>query len=198
MRAADMTAGTFAAWQPRYAKYGIATFPVRIVGKDKKPAMSHYDRVGLRGSAQLALKFFEAGSFACMCGRRNRLVIVDMDDTDEKIVDEGERLFGRSPILWRTGGGKFAMPFRHNGEDRRIRPIPGLPIDVLGGGMVVLPPSSGVRRPYELIRGSLADLDHLPIARMPDDIGRKFIERRDPQQRIARGRRRGSSAWRGR
>jgi Primase C terminal 1 (PriCT-1) len=57
------------------------------------------------------------------------------------------------------------MPFRHNGETRRIRPIAKLPIDVLGGGFAVAPPSMGSTGRYEFLQGSLADLDLLPVAR---------------------------------
>ena len=180
-----MTGALFAQWQPRYARHGVATFPVKIVGDDKKPATSGYMKTGLRGSGQLAIKFADAQSFGFMCGRRNRLTVVDMDDTDSAIVKEGERLFGRSPLLWRTGGGKFAMPFRHNGETRRIRPIPSLSIDLLGGGFCVAPPSVGARRPYEIIRGTLADLERLPIARIPEEVAWAT----DRSERIAKGRR---------
>jgi hypothetical protein len=180
-------AGIFARWQPRYAKHGVATFPVQIVDGDKKPAISGYVKTGLRGSGQLAIKFADAQSFGFMCGDRNRVMVVDMDDRDPAIVKEGERLFGASPLLWRTGGGKFAMAFRHNGEPRRIRPIPSVPIDLLGGGFTVAPPSVGVTRPYEIIRGTLADLDRLPTARIPVEVARKLSSQ--AADRIPDGRR---------
>ncbi len=182
--------GIFAEWQPRYAQHGVATFPVQIIGNDKRPCTKGYLKTGLRGSAQLAAKFADAKSFGFACGSYNRLMVVDMDDTDPAIIGEGERLFGCSPLLWRTGGGKFAMPFRHNGEDRRIRPIPSLPIDLLGeGGFTVAPPSAGAIRPYEIIRGTLADLDRLPIARIPDEIWRKLVSPPVDRERIPYGRR---------
>jgi hypothetical protein len=93
--------------------------------------------------------------------------VIDMDETDPKILEEGERLFGPSPLVWQTGGGKFASAYRFNGEGRQIRPIPGLPIDILGGGVVVAPPSKGAKRGYEIIRGSLDDLRRLPTAQIP-------------------------------
>jgi Primase C terminal 1 (PriCT-1) len=180
--------GIFADWQPKYAKFGVATFPVEITADNKKPSISGYLKTGIRGSAQLALKFAEAQSFGFACGSRNRLTIVDMDDTDPAIIDEGERLFGCSPLLWRTGGGKFAMPFRYNGEGRRIRPLRSIPIDLLGGGFAVAPPSVGAIRGYEIIRGTLADLDRLPVARIPDEIGR-LLGTRGPAERIPEGKR---------
>jgi hypothetical protein len=164
--------GIFAEWQPRYAQRGVATFPVQFIGNDKKPATKGYLKTGLRGSAQLAAKFADVKSFGFACGPYNRLIVVDMDSTEPTIIREGERLFGKSPLLWRTGGGKFAMPFRHNGEGRRIRPIKSLPIDLLGGGFVVAPPSVGATRVYEIIKGTLADLDRLPVARIPDEIAK--------------------------
>ena len=160
----------FAEFQPLYAARGVATFPVTVANDNKVPSIRGYMKTGLRGSAQLAMKFGDADSFGFVCGKYNRITVVDMDSTDPAIVGEGERLFGTSPLLWRTGGGKYAMAFRHNCEGRRIRCIPSLPIDLLGGGFVVAPGSAGIKQRYELIRGSLADVDHLPVARIPSEI----------------------------
>ena len=157
---------TFAAWQPQYAKHGIATFPVDITPDCKKPSISHWQKVGLKGSAQLVLKFAASEAIGLTCGRRNRLTIVDVDSSDERVLDEAQRIYGSGRVIWRTGSGNFAIPYRYNGEARHIRPVPGLPIDVLGGGFAVLPPSMGARgRRYEIVQGSLADLEQLPSAR---------------------------------
>src|SRR3979490_1216706 len=101
--------GTFAEWQPVYARHGVATFPVEVTAENKKPSTGGYLKTGLRGSTQLAAKFGEAKSFGFACGAHNRVTVVDMDDTDPAIVKEGGRLFGRWPLLWRPGGGQFAM-----------------------------------------------------------------------------------------
>jgi hypothetical protein len=124
----------------------------------------------LPGSAQLAAEFADHDAFGFLCGPRSKVTVVDMDDTDSAILQEGERLFGPSPLLWQTGGGKFAAAYRFNGERRRIRPLPGIPVDLLGGGFVVAPPSMGAKRQYEIIRGSLEDLDRLPVANIPSEI----------------------------
>ena len=129
----DSPEGTFADWQPQYAARGIATFPVEITPGRKKPAISHWQKVGLRGSSRLATKFAGANAFGFQCGKHSRITVVDIDRRDEHVVGEAVKLFGESPILWRTGGGKFAMPFRWNGDARQIRPIASLPIDILGG-----------------------------------------------------------------
>ena len=176
--------GVFATWQPRYAKSGVPTFPV----VKKKPATKGYLRTGLQGSAQLALKFPDAEAFGFACGPRSRLTIVDVDSPDDAIMREAERLFGSSPVIWRTGSGNAAIAFRHNREERRVRPIPGLPIDVLGGGYAVAPPSMGARRAYEFIRGGLADFDRLPIARIPLEVANSDTPQRTAA-RIPKGRR---------
>ena len=46
--------GIFAKFQPRYAEQNVITFPV---SPDKKPAIKHWQKVGLEGSAKLAEKF---------------------------------------------------------------------------------------------------------------------------------------------
>jgi hypothetical protein len=152
--------GLFADWQPRYAAHRVATFPVR----DKRPCIRGWQKVGLPGSAQLAMKFADANAFGFQCGARSRITLIDIDSPNEGVVGEAIKLFGESPIIWRTGSGNYAMPFRHNGETRRIRPVPGLPIDVLGGGYAVAPPSMGAKGHYEFLRGTLAELDRLPAA----------------------------------
>jgi len=153
--------GVFAEWQPRYAKHRVATFPV----ENKRPCIRNWQKVGLNGSSQLAMKFADADAFGFQCGKPNRITLIDIDSRDERIVGEAIKLFGESPILWRTGSGNHAMAFRHNGEPRRIRAMPGLPIDVLGGGFAVAPPSMGSTGRYEFLQGGLADLDRLPVAR---------------------------------
>jgi len=153
--------GSFAEWQPRYAKHGVATFPV----ENKVPSVRNWQRMGLRASSQLALRFTEADAFGFQCGKFNRITLIDIDSRDEGIVREAIKLFGESPILWRTGSGNHAMPFRYNGEARKVRAVPELNIDVLGGGLAVAPPSMGSTGRYEFLKGGLPDLDRLPVAR---------------------------------
>ena len=153
--------GVFPQWQPLYAEQGVVTFPV----KDKKPCIKGWKKVGSRGSEQLAHKFPEADAFAFQCGATNGITVVDIDDSDEAVLEEAVSFFGRSPVIWRTGSGNYAMPFRCNGERRQIRPIPALPIDLLGGGYVIAPPSAGSRNRYEFIEGNLDDFANLPTAK---------------------------------
>jgi hypothetical protein len=186
--------GAFAIWQPQYAAHRVVTFPVDI-GR-KKPAVSNFMEMGPKASLQLAMKFPGAASFGFVSGKKNRLTIVDIDSTDEAVLRESERLFGSSPVIWRTGSGHFAAAYRYHGERRLIRAFgkSGPPIDLLGEkGFVVAPGSAGARRPYEFIRGGLADFDRLPHARIPKEIANTNTplsrDRTSPSERIPEGQR---------
>lgn len=155
-------AGIFAQWQPRYAEAGIATFPV----KEKRPAVSNYLKMGLRASQQMALKFpaLDALGFAC---KNNNITIVDVDSPDERLLRDAIDEYGPTPIIVRSGSGNFQAWYRRNGEGRKIRPDAKRPIDILGGGFVVAPPSQGSKGPYSFISGSLDDLRTLRPMRRP-------------------------------
>jgi hypothetical protein len=167
--------GVFPIWQPRYAAHGIATFPVRIVAKDdgkfdKMPATRGYLRTGVRGSAQLALKFPRADALGIVCGQPNKLVVLDVDTTDDRVLADAQSRHGPTPLIVRTASRKFHGYYKHNGERRWIRPYPGQPIDILGGGFVVAPPSRAGNGQYEIIQGTLDDLDRLPVMRGLDNL----------------------------
>lgn len=166
-----MSAGIFAAMQPEYARHGIATFPVWIEGKDKRPAVVGYAQIGLRGSEQLTMKFGNADALGFMAGVRSKITVLDVDTSDEDVLRDATRRHGEPKIIVRSGSGNFQCWYRYAGEPRKIRPSPKLPIDILGAGYVVAPPSRGSRQPYELIRGGLEDLDNLPPLRNVDDLG---------------------------
>lgn len=153
--------GVFAEYQPLYASHNIPTFPVQIAPGRKKPATMGYDRVGIPGSRQLALKFTEIDAFAFMAGRRTRLSIVDVDSTDESLLRDSLRRYGETRIITRTSSGGWHLWYQHNGESREIRPEAQVPVDLLGGGVVIAPPSMGALGPYQFERGGLKDLDSL-------------------------------------
>ena len=154
--------GTFRRWQGRYAEHRIATFPVR---HDKRPLIRNYQRIGLNASGQLAARFADEAAFAFMCGQQSGIVIIDIDTDDEQALRDALQVFGWSPMFWRTGSGHFAIAYRWNGETRRIRPLPDLPIDILGGGGFVIAPPSLTKGVYRFLRGGLDDLGRLPYAR---------------------------------
>lgn len=156
--------GLFAQWQPRYAAHGVATFPLVIEGKEKRPAVKHYQRIGLKGSEQLAMKFEGVDAFAFMAGKRSRISVVDIDaPDDEDLLRDVLHRYGDTPLITRTGSGGFHCYYRHNGEGRKVRPDPTEPVDMLGGGVLAAPPSMGGSAPYQFIRGNLDDFDRLPV-----------------------------------
>jgi hypothetical protein len=155
-------AGLFATAQPKYAALNIATFPFDASEETKRgPMVSHYNRMGLQASRQMALRFPDAPGLAAMAGARNRFTIVDIDDrgaAGERLLADVQRQFGDSKVVVRTGSGGFHAYYRHAGEARKIRPDPRKAIDLIGGGPIVLPPTRGFRGNYEIIQGRLDDL----------------------------------------
>ena len=152
--------GAFVALQRAYAAHRIATYPLT---QEKTPAISGYDRVGIAGSHQLAMKFPEATAAGFVAGRRNRLTVIDIDSTDERLAQEIQARFGTTPFQVRTPSGGCHLYYRHQGEDRRIRPLPD--VDILGAGNVVAALSAVPKGRYQLERGSLDDLANLPPMR---------------------------------
>ena len=76
--------------------------------------------------------------------------------------------YGDTPVIVRSGSNHFQAWYRNGGEARKIRPDKSKPIDILGGGYVVAPPSQGAKGAYQFLRGSLDDLPSLPRLLMPE------------------------------
>ena len=155
--------GIFGEWQPQYAEAGLVTFPVDITRK--APAVGNYLKAGLRASDEWAAKFPDANALGIVCGRRNRVTVLDIDEPCENLLADALARFGPSPLIARTASGKFHAYYRHNGEKRKIRGvIEGRSVDLLGaGGMAIAPPSSGENGCYKFIQGSLADFGNLSV-----------------------------------
>jgi hypothetical protein len=100
-----------------------------------------------------------------MVGKRSKITVLDIDDKGERTLAAALDRHGSTPILVRSGSGNHQAWYRHNGEHRLIRPWRGLPIDLLGAGFVVAPPSISTKGQYEFIQGSLDDLERLPVLR---------------------------------
>jgi hypothetical protein len=163
--AAERTMGTFGEWQERYAELGIPTFPVSITAGNKVPAVRNYGRIGLNASHELVCRFSSAESFGFILGHRSRITVLDVDTPDERILSNALARFGPTPLVVRSGSGHFQAWYRNNGEGRHIRAFAGLPIDLLGKGVLVAPPSKGANRHYEIVRGSLEAVRDLPPLR---------------------------------
>lgn len=154
--------GVFQRWQPIYAEHRIATFPC---APTKAPAVRNYAHFGVPGSKKLVSRFGSHNAFGFMCGKRSRITPLDIDCKDERVLADALSRHGKTPIIAQSGNGNFQAWYRYNGERRQIRPWPGLPIDILGGGFVVAPPSEGEKGRYQFIQGSLEDLDQLSVLR---------------------------------
>jgi hypothetical protein len=164
----------FDTWQPRYAALGVATFPVRFVvrdGKlDKVPAVRHYMKLGLRASTELTRKFAHADGIGLALGNRSGLAVVDVDTKNENVVADVLAFYGPSPLVARTPSGGHHVYYRHDGRQRRRIRDPywrerEAPVDVLGNGFVVAPPSRSPRGTYAFEQGGLDDLQRLPVLR---------------------------------
>jgi len=109
------------------------------------------------------MKFPDATAAGFVAGRRNGITVIDIDSTDDGLVQDVQERFGRTPLQVRTPSGGRHLYFRHGGETRAIRAIPD--VDILGAGNVVAALSVVPKGRYSLERGSLVDLDRLPTLR---------------------------------
>jgi hypothetical protein len=155
--------GLFAEWQPQYAAVNVPSFPV----KEKRPCVRGYLKVGMPASRELALKFGDADALGISLNR-SKITVLDVDTPDERVLADAMAVYGSSPFIVRSGSGNWQAWYRNNGEGRRIRPDPRKPIDILGAGYVVAPPSTVAKGKYSLVQGSLDDLPNLPVMRSPD------------------------------
>jgi hypothetical protein len=154
--------GNFARWQPVYAGLGIVTIPC---SPNKKPLVKNPTRLGHPASNAMSKRFSDAPALGFYAGCRNKVTVLDVDTTDERVLRDAMDRHGVSPLIVRTASGKFHGYYRNNGERRKIRPWAEqqLPIDVLGAGLCIVPPSIASKGRYEIIEGRLEDLERLPI-----------------------------------
>ena len=181
----------FAEWQPVYAERGISLIPC---GPNKAPLVKNPQKFGRKASKEIASKFSEARAFGYYCGRRNGITVLDVDTTDESVLSDALNRHGQTPIVVRTGSGKFHALYRFNNEKRAIRAWDGLPIDLLGSGLAIAPPSHVTKGDYQIIHGHLDDLDRLPIMRELED--RLYVGRASGPRPQKQGEGRNDDLWR--
>jgi hypothetical protein len=126
------------------------------------------------------------------CGERSGVTVLDVDSRDDRLLADAFAEYGPTPVVVRSGSGNFQGWYRHNGEGRKIRPDKTRPIDILGSGYVVAPPSRTPRGDYELISGSLDDLRALPALRLQ----KTFVERRQAERGLIERGERNNALWR--
>jgi hypothetical protein len=180
----------FSEYQAVYAERGIATIPC---GLAKQPLVSRPQKFGRKASAEIVPKFSDAPAIGYYAGRRNGITVLDVDTTDESVLADALDRHGDTPIIIRSASGKFHAPYRHNGEARKIRPWDGLPIDLLGAGLCIAPPSVVAKGAYEIIEGQLDDLDRLPIMRGLDE--QLYADSVGPRPQMRQGDGRNRHLW---
>lgn len=186
-----MDGGLFQQWQPIYAEAGVATFPVR----DKKPAVKHWLKAGMKASAEFGRKgsFANDDAFGFAC-RRSKITVFDYDAPDERGFRDCLDEIGPTPLIVRTASGNFHAYFANNGERRLVRPDKTRPFDILGDGFAVAPPSRTAKGASEIICGSLQDLANLPTMKLPTIEAAEDVEGAPPlapQPTLAKGSREG-------
>ena len=122
--------------------------------------VKHPETFGRPAAMALAAKpRFAGANLGFMCGSHNRLTVVDVDSPTDAELQHALETYGDSPIIVSTPSGGRHVYYAHNDEPRRVRLDERHPIDMLGGGLCVAPPST---RPsgasYAWLRGGLADI----------------------------------------
>lgn len=149
-----------------YAAAGLSVFPVDT--PRKRPAVRGWQKA----TPQLARKWASvdklsaAEGIGVVMGKPNGLTEVDVDVEGEAWLKAAVERFGQTPIIIRTASGKHKLWYRHSGERRIIR-LEGQPIDILGKGFTIAPPSwhEDFSTSYSFQTGSLTDLVRLPTLR---------------------------------
>ena len=159
-------------FQPRYAEQNVITFPVRT---DKKPAIKHWQNLGLKAQRKLAQKFSDADTFGFPLGPRSGVTILDVDSKDESVLHEAQSRYGESPYGCRDGRRlSRLLPLRRRAPAYQAVGA-CVPIDVLGKGYAVGAPSIAAKGQYKIIHGTLDDLKSLPPLHVMLDELRKPI-----------------------
>jgi hypothetical protein len=155
----------FADAAPAWAAAGIVPLPITPDGK--KTMVKQPERFGLPAAMALTTKpRFAGANLGFICGAHNRLTVVDIDSPKDSELSYALDVFGSTPIIVQTPSGGRHLYYRHDGEQRDIRPDASHPIDILGAGLAVAPPSV---RPsgsgYAFLQGDVNIIPNLPKIR---------------------------------
>ena len=147
-----------------YADRGLGAFPVDT--RHKRPSVKGWQTATPLQARKWA-KSARLGSvdgLGIVMGKQSWVTEIDVDAVGEAWLAAAVQRFGETPISIITASGKNKLWYRHNGEGRMIRPFEGLPIDVLGAGFTIAPPSwrEDLGASYEFCTGSLSDIANLP------------------------------------
>ena len=163
--------GIYAQHAAEYADAGVPVFPVNT--REKKPAVKGWQKTTPRRSRAWAHgRLGSSDGLGIVMGKPSGITEIDVDAVGEAWIGAAVERFGETPIIIRTASGKAKLWYRHNGEGRRIRPFQGQPLDILGDGFTVAPPSwrEDLAASYAFRTGGLADLANLPTI-PPEALG---------------------------
>lgn len=176
-----------------YAASGLPAFPVDT--RSKRPAVTRWQRTTPSQSLRWARRegLASKDGVGILMGPSSGITEIDIDAVGDAWIGMAIERFGGTPIVIRTASGKGKLWYRHNGERRVIRPFLGLPIDVLGGGFTIAPPSyrEDLAASYTFLAGGIAEVANLPAIRA-DTLAEGFS--RAPEA-VLRGER-NDSLWR--
>jgi hypothetical protein len=185
-----------------YFEHGVLPLPVS--GTSKRPAVRGWNRAKPDAARRWMTRFADAPAIGLVLGARagvrTPLTVLDIDTTDEREVSRAMDRHGRTPLVARTRSGGFQAWYRHGGEGRRIRPWgKTLPIDLLGGGFAIVPPS--LDEAYRFVAGDLDDLEDLPPLRgleglLPSPAPEAATDTSDTDEALIRRGRRATEVWR--
>ncbi|WP_353428919.1 bifunctional DNA primase/polymerase [Paracoccus denitrificans] len=155
--------GIYSQHAPIYADAGLPVFPVDA--RNKRPAVKGWQNATPRRARGWATKpdLANMDGLGIVMGKPSGITEVDVDAVGGAWITAARERFGDTSIIIRTASGKAKLWYRHNGEGRHIRPFHGLPIDILGGGFTIAPPSwrDDLGSSYSFVSGSLDDLNKL-------------------------------------
>lgn len=154
----------FAQHVEDYASEGLPVFPVDA--RNKRPAVRGWQKASPQKARTWASvpKLGDASGVGFLMGKASGVTEIDVDGVGDAWVSLALERFGETPVMIRTPSGKAKLWYRHNGEGRHIRPFADQPIDILGGGFTIAPPSyrEDYAASYSFVSGGLDELGCLP------------------------------------
>jgi hypothetical protein len=150
---------------PAWAAAGIVPLPVSPTGKGWM--VKHPEAFRRQAAMSLATKpRFADANLGFLCGALNGITVIDIDSPADSELQYALSKYGDTGAIVQTPSGGKHLYFKHDGEAREIRPDPSRPIDELGGGACIAPPSSKpTGGAYAWLRGELSVIPHLPKIR---------------------------------
>lgn len=154
----------FETYATVYASAGLPVFPVDP--QTKRPAVRGWRNASPQKSLRWASlpRLGDADGLGLLLGEATGVTEIDVDSNCSAWLERAVEMFGETPIKIRTANDHWKLWYRHNREKRYIRPSRSMPIDILGSGFTIVPPSWREDRgsAYEFISGTLDDIASLP------------------------------------